>query len=591
MFGMIRIADPKHPYSGYLPYLLFFTVLFVFFAFFGNYILFIQEKSSLFIFSKEYLALNLARPGSLLVYSGKLLASFFIFPVAGAVIVSLTLTLTAFLISRTLSVLTGNDSAFIPLMISALLFYLQASYQYLYYNSLGLFLQAALFFLTIRYFKVWLPVIIAPAWYFITGSFAWIYIVMYLLYLVFFVRGKAWITASATVLIMVLFIVISREFIFYHSARSLIIWPYSPDDIAGQQRLFIAAVLVIALLPAGAVLKIRLRIPKKIPPVVAKLAPSLLPLMLVIVMAFFKYDNKTRRHATVEKMFYEGRYNDIIAYNTKYPSNNILSLFLNNVALCETGRLNDMLFHFRQRPDGQTLFFKWEMLGEILKLGGYFYYTTGMINEAHRWAFENMVMKGHTPEGLKMLIRTELINGNYPMASKYIKLLRGTLFYRDEARAFDKLLFDDGAVLADPLLGPAKRDKLETDFFVFTDDPYYNLTRAVSSEKANRNALDYLLAYCMLTENFEVIAEKLPKLESYGFARIPVHLEEAAMAYSTMLQGRLPDTGSLLISNQTIVRFNQFLQTFQSFGNDRKSAEPALRQRFGNTFWYYAFYR
>ncbi len=49
------------------------------------------------------------------------------------------------------------------------------------------------------------------------------------------------------------------------------------------------------------------------------------------------------------------------------------------------------------------------MAGEILNRGGYFYYTIGMINEAHRWAFENMVMKGLSPEGLKMLIKTEII--------------------------------------------------------------------------------------------------------------------------------------------------------------------------------------
>ena len=202
-----------------------------------------------------------------------------------------------------------------------------------------------------------------------------------------------------------------------------------------------------------------------------------------------------------------------------------------------------------------------------------------------------MVMKGHSPEGLKMLIRTELINGNYSMAKKYIAVLKKSLFYRSDAREFGKFLFNDLAVEADPELGEKRRIKTESDFFVVTDDPYYNVDQLLSSGRGNRNAMEYKLAFLMITENYEGIAEELPYLERYGFTSIPVHVEEAAMVYSLMFKGKQPETGNLSISPQTVTRFNQFLQTFQLFNNDRKAAEPSLRQRFGNTFWYYAFYR
>src|SRR5664280_2190811 len=101
----------------------------------------------------------------------------------------------------------------------------------------------------------------------------------------------------------------------------------------------------------------------------------------------------------VEKLFYEDKFDEVIAFNTANPPTNSLTVYLNNIALCETDKLDDQLFHFLQSPEGKTLFLKWEMVSEILNHGGYFYYTIGMINEAHRWAFENMVMKGHSPEG------------------------------------------------------------------------------------------------------------------------------------------------------------------------------------------------
>ena len=51
-----------------------------------------------------------------------------------------------------------------------------------------------------------------------------------------------------------------------------------------------------------------------------------------------------------------------------------------------------------------------------------------MINEANRWAYEYMVMRGNTPEGLNMLIKTELINGNYAVAEKFIYILDQSVF-------------------------------------------------------------------------------------------------------------------------------------------------------------------
>ncbi|MBW6502089.1 MAG: hypothetical protein K0B05_11915 [Bacteroidales bacterium] len=575
----------------YLPYLLFFLLSFIYFGFFGDYIGFFQEKSSLFVFSREYLAQHLSQPGSLLIYTGKLLTAFFYYPAAGSLLLSSILCLTAYLIARIISLLSSRDSIFIPLITGTILFYLQTNYQYMIYNSLAFLLQAGFFWFTVRYMKGWLPVFLAPLWYFITGGFAGIFMVMYILYLVLFLKKRGLPRIIGLVVLTSIIIFFSKEFLFFQPLRSLIIFPWSVNDIGGQIKLFIPVAGFISFLPVYARISIKLPERVRIPESVRKIIPVSIPLMMLILIAYGQYDLQNRQYFKVEKMFYEGKYDEVIAFNTRNPSSNMLTIFLNNIALCETGKLNDMLFRFRQSPDGQTLFLKWEMLGEILKRGGWFYYTVGMINEANRWAFENMVMKGHSPEGLKMLTRTELINGNYSMAEKYNAVLKKSLFYRRDAREFGKFLFNDLAVEADPELGEKRRIKTESDFFVVTDDPYYNVDQLLSSGMGNRNAMEYKLAFLMITENYEGIAEELPYLERYGYTSIPVHVEEAAMVYSLMFKGKQPETGNLSISPQTAARFNQFLQTFQLFNNDRQAAEPSLRQRFGNTFWYYAFYR
>jgi hypothetical protein len=316
---------------------------------------------------------------------------------------------------------------------------------------------------------------------------------------------------------------------------------------------------------------------------------SLVSLILIGTSALLRFDRVNKEFFQADKLFCQGRFNEVTRYVTEHPTTNRLTIYLNNIALCETGRLNDQLFHFPQSPDGQTLFLKWEMLGEVLRRGAYFYYSTGMINEAQRWAYENMVMKGITPEDLRMLIKTEIINGNYKVASKYISILKKTIFYRKEAKNFERLLSDEKSVELHPEFGIKRKEKIKHDFFSITDNPYANIARAFSADSLNRKLFDYKMAYLMLNEDYAGIASGFTRLENLGFKIIPVHLGEAAMV-CRMSGSALPDMGKLKIDPQTEARFSQFLQTFQSYGNNLKTAQPILKQKFGNTFWYYAFY-
>jgi len=95
----------------------------------------------------------------------------------------------------------------------------------------------------------------------------------------------------------------------------------------------------------------------------------------------------------------------------------------------------------------------------------------------------------------------------------------------------------------------------------------------------------------MINGDYGGIASVLPEFERYGFKKLPVHVEEAALVYQLMNEGITLNIGNLAIDERTLLRFNQFLQTFSFYNNDLKTAEPALKQRFGNTYWYYAFYR
>jgi Family of unknown function (DUF6057) len=578
----------------WLPYLVFFAGTFIYFGFFADYILFYQEKSSLFIFSSDFLHENLHQPGGFLLWLGKFFSAFYYYPLEGAIILSSVLTLNVILVSKIIFALKGHSSKIIPFIIGAALFYLQTDYRFLLFNNLGLLLQMTIFLLVIRYlsfFKGWAAVILFPLWFYVTGSFASVFLLLITGHFIFEKENKGWIRIIALWCLSFITFYLSKEYLFFQSGKTLLTYPFSDQSTGSQQILFISVAGIISVLPVISKIKFRIPAKLKISYFAANLITSTVLAIIFVIIAIHKFDNKTKDYFHVEKLFYQNRLNEVIDFNTSNPTTNSLTIFLNNIALCETGKLNDLLFHFPQSGDGKTLFLKWEMISEVLNLGGYFYYTIGMINEAHRWAFENMVMKGLSPEGLKMLIRTDLINGNYEVASRYISILKKTLFYKKEAKSFEKLLFNDAAVSRDEELGEKKQNQLENDFFSITDNPYINIEMILASDSLNRKAFEYKIAFMLLKKNLKGIAHELPEFEKLGFTRLPVHIEEAALVLALSGKGRLPGMGSLQISKSTEIRWNQYLGVFQQYGNNVKSAEPALKRRFGDTFWYYVFYK
>jgi hypothetical protein len=575
----------------YLPYLLLFTGSLIYFGFYAGYVCFYQEKLSLFVFSGTFLSDHLNQPGGLLVYLGKFLTTFFYSRVLGAVIISLLICITSLSVLRIIMNLSGKGGQAISLLAGMAIFFVQADYHFLLYNTLGLTLQVLLFSLIIRKLKGWIPVLIFPFWYFVTGAFAWIFFVTYTVYIVAWNFRGSWYKVMTLAILMPVIIYMSGEFVFFQPDTVLLSYPLSLADTGSQLVLLLAIAGIISLVPAAPKLGIPLSLPVNISGTFSQAAGLILLLMILTAIPLARYDKKDYQYFKVEEMFYQERYNDVVGYLEKNPSSNRITNYLNNIALSETGRLNDMLFHFRQDPEGQTLFLKWEMLSEVLSNGAYFYFSTGMINEALRWAYENMVMEGMTPEGLRMMIRTEIINGNYAVASKYISILKKTVFYRREALKYEKLLFNNEAVNSDPLLGPGRKGKISKDFFTISDNPFANIELVLASDSTNRKVFEYKLAYLLLKKDHEGITGALSQLSRYGITRIPVHLEEAAVVYRRIYSGTLPPGIDQLISRNTEARFGQFIQILKNYGNNPKVAEPFLRQKFGDTFWYYVFYR
>jgi hypothetical protein len=577
----------------YLPYLLFFLVTSVFFFWFAGYIFFYQEKLSLFLVSGEFLREHFSQPGGFLAYLGTFLTAFYRYEVAGAVVLSFVLLLVVRVSALTGKEIAGKPVFFLPFLVGAGLVFLHAHYQFQLVNSLGILLQLMWFYLSIRFFRknwMWFPVLFFPLWYFFSGGFAWLFLIMLFFFLATGSGKLRWFQLGALLLVAFLFFFISKDYLFYETPETLLLHPLSSMNAGMQTKEFALLAGLTGLFPL--LFKIKLFHSKTFGASKVNLM-QLSPILIILVLAGAlsqRSDRKNSHYFHVEKLFYERKFDEIITFNKTFPTTNKLTLFLNNIALAETGQLTERLFEFPQSPDGETLFLKWETIGEVLRRGGYFYYSVGLVNEAHRWAYEYMVMRGYTPEVLKMLIKSELINGNYKVASKYIEILSQSIFYQKEARDFRKLLNNDEAVNSLPELGQKKRLKPKTDFFVLSDAPATNLEPLLDSDSTNVFAIEYQFAWLLLQKDVEAVAANLPLLEKAGYKHIPRHIDEAATGFRLLKMGEFPQLEYLRTKADTEQRFRQYYQIFQQNSNSREQAQRALYPQFSDTFWYYLFF-
>ena len=287
----------------------------------------------------------------------------------------------------------------------------------------------------------------------------------------------------------------------------------------------------------------------------------------------------------LEKLVFREKFDKAIQLNEKRPSRNLIGQYFYNIALSETGQLCDRLFHGNQNFLAGSLVLPW---GDIhLDRGGYFYYSIGLINEAHRWAYEEMVVYGYRPQNIRMLAKTSLITGDYEMAHKYLNILKRTLFYRKWAKEFEKLANNPSLIASHPELGEKVKLLPPNNFFIQFNEPQNNLPFMLEGNPLNKKAIEYYLAGLLLTKKVEIAVNNVKDLRASGYDHIPRHLEEAILIYYNSMKD-FPDLGGLTINRETLARFDQYFAAYVSARQYPDDVfKEKMREQFEDTFWYY----
>jgi len=574
--------------NNYLFLLLFFIAVFGYFFWFGNYILFFQENQSLFLYSGAYIHDFLIKPGGIIVLSGKFLTQFYSNELAGSVILAAVFTTLFYLFARLFRNrnFSPSLSLLLALIPSCFLVLMQTHYYHFMEVNLG-YLSVLLFFIFSIYLNKrnagFVVFILFPLYYYLAGAFAWIFAGTYVVYAVFFENKKyKYLYAFLLIPVSALIVFISENLLFLQPYNLLLSFPLPAINDSKYRILFYLLSGYFIFIPLISKLKFTGK-SKTGKPLFINII-LVLVLLLTLYSLYTSYNFQTSGVLKTEKYVFEQKWNEAIRYNEKNSSENLIGQYFYNVALSETDQLCDKLFFGRQDFNAGSLILPWG--NEHLGIGSYFYYAIGLVNEAQRWAYEDMVVNGQRPENLKMLVKTNLIDGNYLMAKKYIGILKKTLYYKAWAADYEKMAEDTTLINNNSELKERRKNMPMGDFFIQVTSAQNNIPLLIQSNPNNKRAFEYKIAWLMLSKDVEGVVNQIKTLKTLGYSRIPRHMEEAAMIYYNGKKA-LPDLGGFIISNETFSRFDQYVAAYKNNRQNMALAKERMRNQFGNTFMFY----
>ena len=553
----------------------FALAAFLFFWLAYPYHVYNQEQFQLFQFSWRYLADTLAVPGGLADWCGRFLTQFFYFSAAGSLILALLLTA----IQLATAALVKNPSplgyalTFIPPFL-LLLFFCDADAMPGTLVAFLLPLLGALAIVRMRpsLFRNILAVIATALLYFLLGPLSVLFIIAYL------VHEQKWLPGILMAAVFALCVICFHKTMGYPYYRLLYginyyrfhhhmpAWPW----IAAA-----AEALVLALYPLFK------RQGKTWEATGAFFAVMVLGAVGVVLCydseneTYLKYDFLTRRF----------QWNAILAEARKDNPQRPYEMASVNLALVKTGNAHRMFEFYQNGTDGLLPEYTNDFMHPLIPSEAYF--QLGMVNASQRYTFEAQELIPDFQKSVrayKRLAETNLVNGNYKVAEKYLKTLEKTLFYREWARSKMAVCGNDKAIDTDPGYGYLRSVRLHDRDFLFNRQAMESmLAYLVQENPANHMALEYLLAWDLLDKNLKGFVNFCP-FEGYQ-GGVPRCYQEAFLLDFVDTTQRL-DNVPAFIDRDVVTSFSIFMR---EHGGGAQA--ETLAKQFGNTYWFYYFYR
>lgn len=287
-------------------------------------------------------------------------------------------------------------------------------------------------------------------------------------------------------------------------------------------------VALFALLPLAASYLSRLEGKRAVRAEVAQLVVIVLA---TVPLLRFSFDRATYELIDYDYLVRTHQWQRIIEKAEKHQASSPMSVSCVNLALAMQGQLCDRLFEFYQNgAEGLFPTFTRDMTSPLPTAE--VFYQLGMVNDAERYTFEAQeAIPNYRKSGrlTRRIAQCEIINGNYAVAAKYLRMLENSLFYRQWARSQERFLYNSAAVKADSEYGRLRDIRIKRHDYLFSDqemDQMLGLLLVDNKKYDNRMAYEYLIAYELLQRDVNRFMQYYPLGRFVQFDHIPYAIQQ-----------------------------------------------------------------
>lgn len=294
----------------------------------------------------------------------------------------------------------------------------------------------------------------------------------------------------------------------------------------------------------------------------------------------FSFDRATYELIDYDYLVRTHQWQRIIEKAEKHQASSPMSVSCVNLALAMQGQLCDRLFEFYQNgAEGLFPTFTRDMTSPLPTAEAF--YQLGMVNDAERYTFEAQeAIPNYRKSGrlTRRIAQCEIINGNYGVAAKYLRMLENSLFYRQWAKSQERFLYNSAAVNADPEYGRLRDIRIKRHDYLFSDqemDQMLGLLLVDSKKYNNRMAYEYLIAYELLQRDVNRFMQYYPLGRFVQFDHIPYAIQQVLIGSwlqrHNTLQG-MPYS----VDRQNVDATVAFIRAYMTNRNDPALNQPPL---------------
>lgn len=312
----------------------------------------------------------------------------------------------------------------------------------------------------------------------------------------------------------------------------------------------------------------------------AEIAQLTIIMLATVPLLHFSFDRATYELIDYDYLVRTHQWQRIIEKAGKRQASSPMSVSCVNLSLAMQGQLCDRLFEFYQNgAEGLFPTFTRDMTSPLPTAEAF--YQLGMVNDAERYAFEAQeAIPNYRKSGrlTRRIAQCEIINGNYAVAAKYLRMLEHSLFYRQWAKSQERFLYNSAAVKADPEYGRLGDIRIKRHDYLFSDqemDQMLGLLLVDNKKYDNRMAYEYLIAYELLQRDLGRFMRYYPLGRFVQFDHIPYAVQQVLIGSwlqrHNTLQG-MPYS----VDRQNVDATVAFIRAYMTNRNDSALNQPPL---------------